>query len=311
MLTSATLSHSLPSPFINADLYLKLPSLNCPASYPQCQRMEDRETAALKLLDSASLREAKGGDDDDRATSAVHQDHDRGDGDDGDDDSSDDFEFAFVIKDPESDPAITADEMFSNGQIRPIYPVFGRSFLVDEEAPRLMPPAETSAAERLPLKRLMLEERNSSITSTSTPSDVGGELDLDGVPPETYCVWTPGSVPPSPERCQKSGSTGSLVRWRRISDLVIRRSHSDGKEKFVFLAANGERKKKNEEKEAKGKGKGGKVTEVDVVTAHRVYYGKTTKGGGRGGRQSFLPYRQDLVGLFANVNVFSRSHHSL
>uniref|UniRef100_A0A0A9CD78 Uncharacterized protein n=1 Tax=Arundo donax TaxID=35708 RepID=A0A0A9CD78_ARUDO len=27
------------------------------------------------------------------------------------------------------------------------------------------------------------------------------------------------------------------------------------------------------------------------------------------GRRTFLPYRQDLVGLFANVNGLSRSHH--
>ncbi|BAD44960.1 hypothetical protein [Oryza sativa Japonica Group] len=52
------------------------------------------------------------------------------------------------------------------------------------------------------------------------------------------CVWVPGSPASSPSRpMRKSGSTGSITRWHRNSELVIGRSHSDGKEKFRFLSA--------------------------------------------------------------------------
>jgi hypothetical protein len=40
-----------------------------------------------------------------------------------------------------------------------------------------------------------------------------------------------------------------------------------------------------------------------------VSYGGGAKASTTGGRRTFLPYRQDLVGLFANVRGLSRSHH--
>ncbi|XP_020098123.1 uncharacterized protein LOC109716919 [Ananas comosus] len=250
----------------------------------------------------------------------------------GDDD---DFEFSFAIAAPDSAaPAITADEIFSNGRIRPVYPVFDRSLLLGDDDDDADPPPPSSSAAaaatagprpgaRLPLGRLLMEERNSSVGSNSSSSSSAASEpgELEGVAPETYCLWTPGSAPNSPARCRKSGSTGSIVRWRRISDLVIGRSRSDGKEKFLFLrnpnpnpnpnpSPEPKAKEAKEAKEAKGKErKGGKVTEMDTVTAHRVlYYGKGAKGGRRA---SFLPYKQDLVGIFANVNGVSRAHHPL
>lgn len=209
---------------------------------------------------------------------------------DSDDNLEDEFEFPSVIRD--STVAVHY----------PIYPVFGRPHISSPASPELDTPV------RLPLRRLLVEERNFSIGSTSSSSSTA-EVDLEGIPAESYCLWTPGSAPQSPIRCHKSGSTGSLVKWKKISDLVLGRSQSDGKEKFVFLSAKGNAKQ--EEKEKK-KGKGGKVTtEVDTVTAHRMYYGnKSGMGNGVAGpRKSFLPYRRDLVGLFASVNGISRSHH--
>ncbi|XP_072963849.1 uncharacterized protein [Typha angustifolia] len=294
--------------------------------------MEDGERRST-LTPSPSFRERNEGDDG-RAVPFFHQESppqisavNRSDGpgedppDGGDhDEPSDDFEFAFVLKDPEVGPSITADEIFSNGQIRPVYPVFGRSLLVADEAAESLPPKPPA---RVPLRRLLSEERNSSVVSASNSSSSMDEL--DGIPEDTYCVWTPGSVPPSPARCRKSRSTGSLMRWRKISDLVGR-SHSDGKEKFVFFsAAEVERKerpnptsdgkavntgkaKEAKEKEKVKEAKGGKVTEVDMVTAHRIYYGKGANQRG-GARKSFLPYRQDIVGFFTNVNGLSRNYH--
>uniref|UniRef100_A0A0D9WK47 DUF1645 domain-containing protein n=1 Tax=Leersia perrieri TaxID=77586 RepID=A0A0D9WK47_9ORYZ len=146
------------------------------------------------------------------------------------------FEFPFVTRDS---PAL-ADDLFADGRIKPFYPVFAKA-----SPPPVTPPPPPRT--RGPLGRLFLEESSreslhrwtsSSTSSSSAASDEGGG-GLDGAPPESYCLWTPGgggsasASPRLPPR--KSGSTGSMARWRRISELVVGRSHSDGKEKFLFL----------------------------------------------------------------------------
>lgn len=177
-----------------------------------------------------------------------------------------------------------------------VYPVFGR--------PRSPPPVQEveepdTATVRVPLGQLLLEERASAPPSGEQADEDGV---LDGVPAETYCLWSPGSPAPavsnSPARCQKSGSTGSVLRWRQ---RLIGRSHSDGKEKFVFLSSGSDVRSKGRTTttsrgDAGGRGGGWR------------YY---ASGGGNGGgrRPSFLPYKQDLVGLFANAGAFRRSYH--
>ncbi|XP_020704099.1 uncharacterized protein LOC110115250 [Dendrobium catenatum] len=198
------------------------------------------------------------------------------------DDEDDDFEFAFVVRDPDTDSLITADEIFYNGQIRPVYPIFNRELLLDG-----------AEALRQPLLRLMKEERETEISQPASSSSD----EFTGISPETYCVWKPKST----EQCRKSVSTGSALRWR-IRDLVIRRSHSDGKEKFVFL-----------ETDDKKKEKGKKAMEVDIVAANRRHYDRIGQGAtarpGSAGRKSFLPYKPGIVGFFASVNGISRVHH--
>ncbi|KAL5221723.1 hypothetical protein ABZP36_026436 [Zizania latifolia] len=206
--------------------------------------------------------------------------------------SDGEFEFPFVGR--ETNGGGVADELFAEGRIRAFYPVFGR---VLDDAP---------VPERRPrLGRLFHEEsRNSSVGSTSSSSSAATDAaDLDGVSPDSYCLWIPGSSPASsPSRSQrKSGSTGSLARWRRISDLVVGRSHSDGKDKFLILSLPSSPAR--EHPKAKPT-KGGNKTpdEVDTVTAgHRMSYSpKPSTGAAR--RKTFLPYRQNLI--FA-----SRNHH--
>ncbi|KQK08908.1 uncharacterized protein LOC100822333 [Brachypodium distachyon] len=220
------------------------------------------------------------------------------------DESDGEFEFSFASR---PDPAAatggaTADELF--------YPVFGRVF------------DETRAPVRRPLGKLFLEEsapaRNSSVGSTSSSSSSAATdaTDLDGVSPDTYCVWTPGAPSPasSPARSpRKSGSTGSLSRWRRVSELlVIGRSHSEGRDKFRFLSAPPSPARDHQPK-AKPSQRGAvnakAATELDTVAAsHRMFYG-SPKGSASPGaaRRTFLPYRQDLVGLFSNAKGLSRS----
>nr|XP_010940051.1 uncharacterized protein LOC105058729 [Elaeis guineensis] len=200
---------------------------------------------------------------------------------DGDDDSSGNFEFAFAARDPEAEPSITADEIFCNGRILPSYPVFDRNLL-------LSPAAEM--------------ERSSSSSASSEAEAVVGE----------YCVWSRASA----EQCKKSASTGSTAQRGRLRDLMAGRSHSDGKEKFVFLAADDKTRNPNPNPQAqaavatkKGEKKGARATELDLVTAHRLFYGKGNEEKVKGGRRSFLPYRQELFGLFTNANGLSRSRH--
>ncbi|RLN29985.1 uncharacterized protein C2845_PM05G28300 [Panicum miliaceum] len=233
------------------------------------------------------------------------------------------FEFPCVSRESPAGTAAPADELFADGRIRPFYPVFGRGVGVGgcvhaagshDGTPRV----------RGQLGRLFLEEtraRNSSTSSTASSSSSAAADDdrdgLEGAAPESYCVWRPGSsapASPSPRPPRKSGSTGSMARWHRISDLVVGRSHSDGEEKFLFFATpQHEAPSKDKPKPRPTPAAGRKATptpaEADTVTAaHRIAY--LAKGGGTGGtpRRTFLPYREELVGFFANVNGVSRSH---
>ncbi|RWV98911.1 hypothetical protein GW17_00038212 [Ensete ventricosum] len=132
-------------------------------------------------------------------------------------DDEDECEFALVLTDPENgEEKTTADEIFSDGRIRTLYPADGRAY---RERVRRMSGKD--------------QQRVSSLDSTSS-SEVN---ELERVAPGTYCAWEPRKPKAPPQgRCKKSSSTGSLRPWR-IRDLVKRRSQSDGKEKFVFLSA--------------------------------------------------------------------------
>eukprot|EP00262_Sarcandra_glabra_P013526 TRINITY_DN3766_c0_g2_i1.p1 TRINITY_DN3766_c0_g2~~TRINITY_DN3766_c0_g2_i1.p1 ORF type:complete len:267 (-),score=6.08 TRINITY_DN3766_c0_g2_i1:98-898(-) len=222
-----------------------------------------------------------------------------------DSDSSDDeFEFAVVKPFPDATSSsssevlpICADEIFSNGQIRPIYPIFDRKILFSggDDKPET---ASTGRSLRLSLRKLMLEDRDNppSTSSTSSESD-----ELDGIPAGTYCLWTPASAPEnSPARCKKSNSTGTSKRWRLKN--LMHRSNSDGKEKYVYLTA-----KKTEVPTVSGISSDRKVKTKGISGDMEMHYvtNRAMKEGDR--RRSFLPYRQDIVGFFANVHGVSKS----
>ncbi|GFZ03741.1 hypothetical protein Acr_16g0003650 [Actinidia rufa] len=201
-------------------------------------------------------------------------------------DENDEFEFPCVCREP--NPTISADEIFYGGQIRPVFPIFGRNLSFSGVL-------ETGMVEKI-------------------VSD-----DLEGVPAESYCVWKPKSaaVEESPGRHKKSKSMGSSKGFK-FRDL-LHRSNSDSKDTFVFLTA-----KKDEtadssetatERNSTGLKFAGKVKPkviggnevVPVTEAHYARKGTSVKDGDR--RRSYLPYRQDLVGFFANVNGVSRNLH--
>ena len=124
----------------------------------------------------------------------------------------------------------------------------------------------------------MFEERETTTSSCSSSEDSSKEL--EGVAEGTYCVWTPRA-------CKKSSSarSSSSRRWK-LRDLLLIRSHSDGKEPIMFV---GPAKRTNNKVKPKHGGSDGSAT---------------VKGGEQSKRKSFFPYRpQELVGLFGNGNI--------
>lgn len=112
-------------------------------------------------------------------------------------------------EDEEFEFAISADDIIFNGEIFPRYPLFDRSLLSDDVV------TDKSKRVRQPLRKLFIQERETA-SSSSSESD-----DLDGVSPETYCIWKPKE-----ESCKKSNSTGnSSKRWKFRN--FLHRSNSD------------------------------------------------------------------------------------
>ncbi|KAK3017101.1 hypothetical protein RJ639_006951 [Escallonia herrerae] len=215
-----------------------------------------------------------------------------------DDDEDDDF--SFVFNGPDSSP-ISAEDVFSNGEIRPIFPLFNRDLLFagsDDELPEARLPL------RPPVNKVFIEAAPHPSSSSS-----------DGVAAGPYCAWAK-----KPEMSKKSNSTGFSKLWRFKDHF--NRSHSDGSDAFVFLNNSmaapekspdknlaGEEKKVAGEVKASAKPKGKKAGKGKTasLTPHEVYL-RTRGSDDR--RRSYLPYRPELVGFFTNVNGgLSRNVH--
>ncbi|KAB1209171.1 hypothetical protein CJ030_MR6G015597 [Morella rubra] len=231
--------------------------------------------------------------------------------------NDDDFEFVSVRK--------SDDEVVIDGQIGPVFPIFNRDLLSDKsqrQTDGAHPPKETEGHDvqtlRVPLKTLFIEDRDpSSLLSTSSEEEA--EDELDGVPPGTYCIWTPNnsnSAKSSPSTCKKSNSTGTMSsgasssssaskRWRLLS--LLRRSNSEGKDSFVFLTPKkvATRVEKAEVglKEKKAK----KPAKETLSSAHEAFYLRNRAMKEEDKRRTYLPYRQDLVGFWTSVGAMGKT----
>lgn len=265
-----------------------------------------------------------------------------------DHDDEEAFEFEFVSVRKAEDELVVLD-----GQIGPVFPVFNRDLLLSDQNPTKsqqitdgqdLKNREGEEEEdedvrrlRIPLKKLFSEEHDpTSYSSSSSEVD-----ELEGVPPGTYCVWTPhiNSSPKaiaaavSPSQCKKSNSTGTTTssntkssscskRWRLMN--LLRRSNSEGKDSFVFLTpknkeeeiSNGNNSFEEENsisnsKEMKKvvvvKRKKKKEKEQTVSSAHEMFYGRKRESMERDRRKTYLPYRKDLVGFWASVGSLGRT----
>lgn len=228
-------------------------------------------------------------------------------------DDDEDFEFSLVRPDP-GETSVLAGEVFCNGQIRPVFPIFNRDLLLSNYE---LSDRELSSIQG-PMKNILIDERQPPSSSSSEADE------WERIKPGAYCVWSPKTAEPSPGRCKKSKSTGSSSsskRWRFIRDL-LRRSNSDGKDAYVYLTHPGKKiEQKSEEGESskarrssgevkvagkvKAKGKG--VAAGEKVSAHEAFYvrNRAIKEGDK--RRSYLPYKQNLVGFISNVNGLGRS----
>lgn len=208
----------------------------------------------------------------------------------------DDFEFALVREDQE----VSAAEFLHDG---PVFPVFNRDLIGSSEQPE--------SNNLISLSELFAEEDDER--RGSPPSCSSSEADeLENIPVGTYCVWRPRAAPPPlPSQCEKSKSTGSASRRWKLRDL-LRRSKSDGNESYVFLTPK-HREEKSEKSPPRAPKKGnGKGSHPEAppppppTSAHEAFYvrNRAMKEGDK--RKSYLPYRRDLVGFFANVSGVRR-----
>ncbi|KAI3452433.1 hypothetical protein Pfo_009097 [Paulownia fortunei] len=216
-----------------------------------------------------------------------------------------DFEFALVREDKE----VLADEFVYDGQIGPIFPVFNRDLLLnnDDKFGGSCENKRLESSIMVPLSQLFIENREDH-EGDNPPSCSSSEADdLENIPAGTYCVWRPKAADqPSPSRCKKSKSTGSVSKRWKFRDL-LRRSNSEGKDSFVFLTPKNREEKSSIEVSKKAKGKGVYGGAPGAPSAHEALYVRNRAMKEMDKKKSYLPYRQDLVGFFVNVNGLGKS----
>ncbi|KAL0737693.1 hypothetical protein Bca4012_013903 [Brassica carinata] len=194
-----------------------------------------------------------------------------------------------------------------------VFPVFDQTLLSQTSAAVDVSPE----AVMTPLKDLLLRDRNDHPPppTYSSSSDDDEEDDLDTIPSEIYCSWTPerSAAEMSPSGgCRKSKSTGSSStstwskrRWR-IRDL-LKRSRSDGKQSLNFLDSSNNRDEPSSSPSPKTTTTVKKEKEKEKVSAHERFYLRNKAMKEEDKKRSYLPYKQDLVGLFSNVSRFSKT----
>ncbi|XP_027357189.1 uncharacterized protein LOC113866563 [Abrus precatorius] len=202
-------------------------------------------------------------------------------------------DFSFAGIDPQG-TLIFADEIFENGQIRPF---FNQSLDYSNTQ------GDVSLALRSPLKKLLIQQCNSlSLESIGTSKDLHKESSQNIMMVE---------VEASNKKCQKSNSTGFSKIWR-FRQYLKHRSNSDGEDVFVSINPSMSiSKRSNKEKVeniASKKEKGDKHKKT--VSAHEKLYVMNRNKKENSKRRSFLPYRKELIGFFANRNGFSKNLHS-
>ncbi|CAI9111207.1 OLC1v1011378C1 [Oldenlandia corymbosa var. corymbosa] len=247
---------------------------------------------------------------------------------DDDDCGDDEFEFS-LLRD--------GSEIFYDGQFGPVFPVFNRDLADGFGDGRLGTECGDGAVVEteigVPLRKLFVQERREEEEQgNNPPSSSSSEADeMEGVPTGTYCVWRPKKFEPSPaslgKKSNSAGSGSGSKRWKFLN--LLRRSNSEGKDTYVFFTPkNREVKSGSGRDESHRSGeivKSGQKQKPRTSTelpwnspsnhsqsplrspAHEAFYlhNRAIKQGEK--KKSYLPYKKDLVGFFANVNGLSRT----
>ncbi|XP_019185236.1 PREDICTED: uncharacterized protein LOC109180202 [Ipomoea nil] len=216
-----------------------------------------------------------------------------------------------------------AEEFFYDGQSGRFFPVFNRDLTVngdfsglqgghDEVDRSICIALSKCSVDDKELDRDLLPPPPPSPSSSSSEED-----ELESAPPGTYCLWRPSLKETSQGKCKKSSSTGStsFKRWK-LRDLLPR-SNSEGKDSFVFLTPKKGGKSEGNQSgkvlKLTGKSKAKQITAGDKagrspsMAAHEEFYVRSRAAKETSKRKSYLPYRQDLLGFFANVNALGRT----
>ncbi|KAL4280790.1 hypothetical protein GQ457_03G008060 [Hibiscus cannabinus] len=209
-------------------------------------------------------------------------------------------EFSFVCLSPDVFP-VSADDLFQDGQIRPIFPLFNQDLLFTDEDGAVLKTEEGDVVLPPQVRKVFVED--------STSSEPAGP----------YCEWRGAKAveEASPDTCRKSNSTGFSKLWR-FRDLKLR-CNSDGRNAFVLLShpppssssssssSSVKSEKKATLKTILEKPKEKKSGKMASPSPHEKLYVKNRAQKEGIKRRSYLPYKQ--VGFFTNVSGFSRNVH--
>ncbi|KAK4781375.1 hypothetical protein SAY86_015477 [Trapa natans] len=204
--------------------------------------------------------------DGDGATAAAPEEYDGGDG---------DFEFTFACGVPGSSPPVSADEIFHNGQIKPVYEYTSLSKSRREDYRNQRP-------HRPPLKLLMSEDDRREGDPPAhglSCSSLSESEEREGAAPGTYCAWVPREDTSNMQCTKRSSSRTGSWRWKLKHLLLPNRCNSDGRTDML-----------------------------SAIPAAAAKSGPTAENH-RGGRRSYLLDRAELADFFTNVNGLGRNLH--
>ena len=148
--------------FVSMDCEVEMQCSSLPGLSPSLNRYDSGRLAEIAARILGELGESEFQSEIDSQKESVSAlEVKAGNGDDDDDEEvkdDDESEFTFCWREPETSP-ISADEIFYNGQIRPIFNGdLGISEGQNHEV-SVKPPPTTPASIRLPLRKLLIEER--------------------------------------------------------------------------------------------------------------------------------------------------------
>ncbi|EPS73287.1 hypothetical protein M569_01474 [Genlisea aurea] len=201
-----------------------------------------------------------------------------------------DFEFSFLRKDGE----ILADEFFHNLRIESVFPLFDQDLLPRNED------SEFESRINIPSIEIFVEDKNDRDESEMVPTGA-------------YCVWRPKNK--SVEIESPTRTPRPIRKKKSAGSESPRSSSSNRKTDIVFLASSSSSssssrtgKEPMERSAVQANGKAAAVPRAKASSSAQasVIYVRYREMKEEEKKKSFLPYRQDLVGIFSHANAARR-----